>query len=102
MPSPSLARTRSPDQSPDQQPLALTDEQMSALLAAAHPLPPDSRSAFSKPAHASLRSYRRSATARCIELSWRCSAIFRSARSVARARAALVEPPPQWRARGLN
>jgi hypothetical protein len=46
MPSPSLARTRSPDQSPDQQPLALTDEQMSALLAAAHPLPPDSRSAF--------------------------------------------------------
>jgi hypothetical protein len=27
-------------------PLALTDDQMSDLLAAAHPLPPDSRSAF--------------------------------------------------------
>jgi hypothetical protein len=27
-------------------PLCLTDEQMSALLAASHPLPPDSRSAF--------------------------------------------------------
>jgi hypothetical protein len=27
-------------------PLCLTDEQMSALFAAAHPLPPDSRSAF--------------------------------------------------------
>jgi len=62
MPSPSLARTRSPDQSPDQQPLALTDEQMSALLAAAHPLPPDSRSAFldyvnrSRPSHGSRNS----------------------------------------------
>jgi hypothetical protein len=27
-------------------PLSLTDEQMSALLAASHPLPPDSRVAF--------------------------------------------------------
>jgi hypothetical protein len=27
-------------------PIALSDDQMSALLAAAHPLPPDSRSAF--------------------------------------------------------
>jgi hypothetical protein len=27
-------------------PIKMTDEQMSALLAASHPLPPDSRSAF--------------------------------------------------------
>lgn len=36
-PSPSLARTP---------PLALTDAQMSAILAASHPLPPDARGPF--------------------------------------------------------
>jgi hypothetical protein len=44
MPSPSLVRTRSPDELP--QPVRLSDEAMSAVLAASHPLPPASRSDF--------------------------------------------------------
>jgi hypothetical protein len=44
MPSPSLARTRSPDELP--QPVRLSDEQMTAVFAASHPLPPDRRSDF--------------------------------------------------------
>jgi hypothetical protein len=43
-PSPSPARTRSPDELP--QPVRLSDAQMSAIFAASHPLPPASRSAF--------------------------------------------------------
>jgi hypothetical protein len=42
MPSPS--RTQPSDQRPP--PVRLTDEQMSAILAASHPLPPDVRGAF--------------------------------------------------------
>jgi hypothetical protein len=44
MPSPSLATRSPPDELP--QPVRLTDEQMSAILAASHPIAPARRSAF--------------------------------------------------------
>jgi hypothetical protein len=45
MPSPSLTETRSPpDELPP--PVRLTDEQMTAIFASSHPLPPDRRSDF--------------------------------------------------------
>ena len=47
-PSPSLARTRAPDPASDQppQPLALTDAQITTIMAFARPLPPDQRRTF--------------------------------------------------------
>jgi hypothetical protein len=48
MPSPSLARTRTPDPAPDQPPalLALTDAQITTIMQLARPLSPDQRTAF--------------------------------------------------------
>jgi hypothetical protein len=46
MPSPSLARTRSPDGSPDQPPLALTDSQLDQIMRCAAPLHPRVRRLF--------------------------------------------------------
>jgi hypothetical protein len=48
MPSPSPSPAGTPDQSPDQpsSPLALTDAQITCIMALARPLPPDQRTAF--------------------------------------------------------
>jgi hypothetical protein len=46
MPNPSAAKRTRSDSDPLTRPIALSEPQMSALLAAAYPLPPDVRSAF--------------------------------------------------------
>jgi hypothetical protein len=46
MPNPSAAKRTRSDSDPLSRPIALTEPQMSALLAAAYPLLPDVRSAF--------------------------------------------------------
>ena len=46
MPTPSPARTRTPEPSPDQSPVALTDSQITTIMQLARALLPDQRARF--------------------------------------------------------